>query len=382
MNPDDVDKQIAAAYRTQGDVDAASVARLEAFWRRQTRQRRARRRVLGLAMAASVLVALVTWMIMSSKPVDAPSEFPAPAPQIIAASDPPEAATGNVDLVGSDQDSRPASPRSAGRLPSAYERLVFVAHSKQRAGTPQWALAARVDAAIERLAYDPGASVEFPTDASGGAMSGAERRLLARLRRATSEELDAIVQLLARYGTTRSLPALIQLAAQPRYVDSALAAIERLAPGASLAVAVRQSRNALVRQRLLMFLLADAAASRTAALSFLSLAADPVTREDALVAARDSDSLPVGSFVLLLEHDDQAVRIAAASVLGAVGGPAVSDALIGRLSRPQRAPTEAWVALLACRGPRVEQFLARATVEPRLIGQVNNARALWARFVP
>ncbi len=66
-------------------------------------------------------------------------------------------------------------------------------------------------------------------------------------------------------------------------------------------------------------------------------------------------------------------------VLGHVNGPAVSEALIARVSQAGRAPVEAWVALLACRGEAADRFLAAAQQQPHTLGQVNNARMYWAQ---
>jgi hypothetical protein len=281
--------------------------------------------------------------------------------------------------VDAQQDGAGESP-SLGRLPSAYERVVFAAQTRNRVDAEQLELAARVDAAIERLATSADATAAEASGELAGSGPRGERLLLARLRRASPAQRRAIIELLAVHGTSESLPALVQAAEQPALRAAALAAVERLSGGAKLADAVGLARGPVVRRELLTRLLADG--SNAALLGFLSLAAHGAMRDDALAAASASSTLPVNALMRLLEDDDRGVRLAAASVLGSVGGSQVSAALIARLSQPERAPVEAWVALLARRGPRVEQFLARASAEPRLLGQVNNARAYWARFIP
>jgi HEAT repeat protein len=83
----------------------------------------------------------------------------------------------------------------------------------------------------------------------------------------------------------------------------------------------------------------------------------------------------------LLEDDDQAVRFAAALVLGRVNGPVVTRALVERVTENPSGATEAWIALVACRGELADEFLAFASREPRFLGHVNGARVRWARII-
>ena len=77
------------------------------------------------------------------------------------------------------------------------------------------------------------------------------------------------------------------------------------------------------------------------------------------------------------------MRIAAALVLGHVNGPEVTNSLIALVTQEAASsPTEAWIALLACRGEQAEEFFAYATRHPQLLGQVNRARVWWARMIP
>ena len=69
-------------------------------------------------------------------------------------------------------------------------------------------------------------------------------------------------------------------------------------------------------------------------------------------------------------------------MLGHVNGPAVSTALIARVSQPERRRSRPGSPCLACRGDAVDQFLAQAARRPQMLGQVNNARAYWARMMP
>ncbi len=69
-------------------------------------------------------------------------------------------------------------------------------------------------------------------------------------------------------------------------------------------------------------------------------------------------------------------------VLSHVNGPEVTNSLIDLVTREPAANTEAWMALLNCRGELARDFLATATFRPRLLGRLNNARAQLAQMIP
>ena len=87
------------------------------------------------------------------------------------------------------------------------------------------------------------------------------------------------------------------------------------------------------------------------------------------------------TIVLNVDAEDKDTRLAAAFVLGHANGPVVTNALIDVVSRPSTNSTEAWIALMACRGPQADQFLTYATRQPHLLGSFNRARVYWARMI-
>ena len=236
-----------------------------------------------------------------------------------------------------------ASAPSTGREPTAYERMMFAMQTDAQT-TPEQALATRLS------------------------------------RATTDDERRRMIELLGENGSHEALSALLRAAEQSSIRNDALAAIEYVVGVERLGDWVRLSRDAEVRGAILERMLA--AGSPAALHSFLILAASPATRDEALAVADAVEQLPVAELVDALDADDRARRLAAALVLGHVNGPAVSEALIARVSQRGRAPIEAWVALLACRGEAVDQFLAVAQQQPRTLGQVNSARVYWARIVP
>jgi hypothetical protein len=44
--------------------------------------------------------------------------------------------------------------------------------------------------------------------------------------------------------------------------------------------------------------------------------------------------------------------------------------------------TEAWMALLACRGEKAEAFVAYAARQPEMLGRLNNARVQLTYMIP
>jgi hypothetical protein len=327
MTPDEFDKQIRAALSVEASTD--QMARLERFWFMRSRAERRRRMVRVAALAATLLVATTTWLITSR--MASRTEQPAtPRQEDLATA---------TDVIESPTTDAPV----AGRAPTDYERLLFAARTSQ------------------------------PTDP--------QQALLARLNRATDDgEKRQVAKLLGERGAWDAVPALLRLAEQSAVRDDALAAVERIVGVDRLAEAATQSRHAAVRAALYERLLASE--SEAALGGYLALVANPASRNEALAAARQAEKLPLESLLHALEVGDQSVRMSAALVLGDVDGPAVSEALIARVSQSARAPIEAWVALLGCRGAAVELFFAQAAREPRMLGQVNNARALWARMIP
>ena len=188
------------------------------------------------------------------------------------------------------------------------------------------------------------------------------------------------MQLLAACGSEHSAPALLQAARHDELQDAALAALEQVIGLDALAQAIPQTPDRQVRAALLNRLLT--ADSPAALRGYLQAASDRALRADALAAAMACRQLPVERLLAAFDDDDKSIRLAAAVVLGHVDGPQVAERLIAVVSRREHPPVEAWVALLACRDPSANRFLAQASQQPRWLGQVNNARTYWTRFIP
>lgn len=308
MTPDELDNQLRSALGVETSPE--QLARLERFWHAQSRAERRRRRLRGVAMAATVLVAVtVAWQ-----------------------------STRHADQVVAPLVEAPLP----GREPTDYERLVFAVRTRKPIAPPRKAL-----------------------------LSNDEK---------VKQQREAIERL-GDSGDWNALPSLLESAENPDLRGDALAAIEQITGPDRLAEAAAQSRNGAVRTALYQRQLMGGSAAGIP--GYLALVAHPATRNEALAAARSAGTrLPLEPLLGALDSSDKTTRLMAAMVLGDVNGPAVSAALIARVATTERAPVEAWVALLACPGPVVDQFLAEAARQPRMLGQVNNARAMWARMIP
>lgn len=98
--------------------------------------------------------------------------------------------------------------------------------------------------------------------------------------------------------------------------------------------------------------------------------------------ADEAQQLPVAALLSLLDDDEKLVRLSVAMVLGYVNGHHVTELLVARVTEKPSNSTEAWMALLACRGDLAEHFLAYAMQQPQLLGHCNYALMQLAQVSP
>ncbi|MEX0937733.1 MAG: hypothetical protein WDZ59_07710 [Pirellulales bacterium] len=370
MNEDSLDNQIREALRVEAKTE--QVSRLEAFWEAELhrqRQKRTVRRSLALAASLLVAVSIVGWAsrhdLGGQDVVEAPQPAVQTAPPAIRPS--PETPQIDVDV--------PAP--SIGREPTALEQLVFYSHSPRGVDRANESLASVVDDLIEQVQTGQ-ADPQSAVDDAAVSTAEIERELLRRLVRSKDGEKLTLMKILAAGGSMKSMPALLRVSRSAAHRDEALATIEQIVGPEGLARVVRQASNPQVRMILMQRMLADGSDESVAA--FLSLVQDPARRAEAFSAAGSANSFPTETLFALLRSDDQRIRLSAALVLGHVNGPDITRKLVVLVSAEQSAPTEAWMALLACRGELAEKFLNYATGRPQLLGHVNQARVQWARM--
>jgi len=373
MNEHDFDELVRGGL--QAEASEEQLARLEQFWRhRSAAQRRVRRRHVA-AIAASLLVLALAGMWLTSRPT-------ATRPGRVVVKPAPAPAAPRNSAVVQDATDEPKSTTenrvSAGRPATAYERLMFTMSAAKSADAEATRLTRSIDEAIERLRSQPGADAQQAVPWTRGNPAAAEPLLLMRLAHASGDHRLPLLKLLAVCGTERSTPALLRAARDESLRDEALAALEHIVGLEGLAGAARKAADGAVRTAIYRRLLE--ADSPVALVGYLSLVSDGAFRAEALSAADKVAQPPLETLFTLLNDERKAVRISAAVVLGHVNGPDVTAALIALVTENPSVPSEAWVALLACRGESADQFLAGASRHPRMLGRVNNARLFWAQM--
>ena len=387
MNEEELDRRLRLALEETTAPEA--VTRLETFWRRQQRVERCRRmarRCVAMAASAAVVAGLLWRPFGDGERLEQPMAVR------------PSTSDSKVDSAAAPETlltkEHPAiESRSVGREPTAYERLMFTAQVQREQAAATSRLASELDAAIERLAANaqsPSAQigdVASPDLARSGLVGdllvespGFEAMVLERLPRLRGAKASAAIGLLARHGSPRSMSALLAAARNETLRSEAIAAIEQVAGVDGMSAGVQRSNDRGVRRALVERLLAMN--SDAALRSYLSLVSNPAVRADALAAADAMESPPLEGLFRLLKDDDREIRLSAAMTLGFVNGPRVTQGLIAIVMEDPAAPTETWLALLACRDESAERFLADASQQPRLLGRVNYARTMWAQVLP
>jgi hypothetical protein len=359
---DGVDRAIRAAL--QVDVEDERLARLEQFWLTSSQQQRWRGRLQRITAIAATLAAIAALGVAWNRRI-------AP-PRVVDGSSPARS------ILADNVNASTVSPSSVGRVPTAYERLVFTARTGVRQSAEP--VAAKIDSIIQQLSLDANADAREAIVSLDLQRDNLETPLLRRLPRAAVAEQAAILRLLAVCGTQRSVPSLLRLARQVGLQDEAIAALEQIVGVEGLPQLLRASNDRNLRATILRRLLA--ADPEAGLLNYLSLVHDEATRSESLAVAGAAPSLPMDELFALLDDSKQSVRLSAALVLGHVDGPAVTRRLIARVTRQPAKSREAWMALLTCRGELADEFFAYAMRRPQLLGYVNNARVQWSQMIP
>ena len=140
-----------------------------------------------------------------------------------------------------------------------------------------------------------------------------------------------------------------------------------------LASAAQQSDDASVRNAIYRRLWEDADALDVC----LAIVQNDVLRDEVLAALDEVAPPLLDALLARLDAEEPEMRLAAALVLGHANGPVVTESLIGIVSENPACNSETWIALMACRGPHIDQFLEFAMGQPRLLGSLNRARVYW-----
>lgn len=390
MKQNDLDARIREALRVEPPRE--QIARLEEFWRQHSSTERQRRRILvavGFAatVAATILLALTSAVYFrqgetQQVPAAACNHTPATTHQCANVAN-CSAARHNPAVS---QSPPPDKPLATGRQPTGYERLFFLAKTGSQTVARRSAATEKIDEVIERIAQDEATTADFDEIIACGDLTthNVERLLLEQLFRGDDARKRLVLRLLADYGSTDSIPQLLRLGSRNTFRDECLSLVEKIAGIEHLAPLAAQTEDANLRAAIYRRLLNSG--SESALRGYLSLLRHKTLGGEALAAAEGISGELLNQLLALLRDGDEGVRLAVAMVLGHANGPEVETALIEFVMEEPvgksdaKFSTEAWLAILSCRGPKIEEFIDFVMREPKLLGHLNRARARLAQM--
>jgi hypothetical protein len=293
------------------------VARLADHWRRLRAKRRRDRALAGLAAAAGILlvVGIAAWRTMITPETAVSLENrDIPAPRRLQATAP--------------EPKRPSTivPRD----PSVYEQVLllraFPKRSAQGPGTSGVQTKfVDLDELITRLAKDPQAQVDDELARLQHGAARVEPRLWKAAREGEAEKRLGAARLLARLGTSRSAPVLVELAADPAMHEAAVAGLARVGTNRDVARLAATEPDTALRRQLLAALVSRGTSDAVAL--YLGFVSAPGSRTDALTALTGAEHLPADVLLTYLESPQGATRLAAALALSRISDPAVVERL-------------------------------------------------------
>lgn len=317
MNNHDLDNLIRESLPAEPSRE--QLARLEDYWREQSkairlegrsRLRRASPATYWVAVVATTVLVAVATSLCLWRPEPTREPIATKHLKKVESALPVNQHNNQTELIVATESQPKDDTLSAGRPPTNYERILFIAATRKSVTVRQSAAAAKINQAIEEI-----------------------------------EDVDRLAQLAAHTDDRRV--------------------------------------RAKIYQRLLN------ADSEPALRGYLCLVRCEILTAEALAAANVVSGPLLERLLGLLKDDDEGVRLAAAMVLGHANGPEVAAALIelvtaeiDRQSSPAEVwnPTEAWIAIMACRGRQTEEFLSYVQCHPKLLGQYNRALARLAQI--
>ena len=344
-----------AKWPVAGEERVERLARSwHAVWDGRSRRESLRNR--GWAVAAVVMVGLgVAWIVGRGEPQRAE----------------PQATSPSLKEMPNFADARPKEAPLVGREPNLYERAVVTAWRQSERRRTDFVRDERVEAAIDRLRYEPDVSLaQAARPLMGAKRAYYERRLIENARYFDGPRRRAALELLAVVGTPRSVQDLIDLVRRDADREIAAAALVRVAAPGVLGRWLQSEPDATARRGVLAALLGrqDGNAVR----AFLGYVLVPALSDDALAAVDQCRHLPLDALFAELRSSSKAHALAAARVLGKADDPRV----VSRLARMvQVEPNSAAMAALLCSdAPQAAQWVAKARKTWPLVTAVQEAQ--------
>jgi HEAT repeat protein len=356
----ELDRLLSAARWPKPRAD--QLARLAGDWRRMRQARRRRRIGLGaLAAAASVLLAggALAWLsrepgvaVKEQAAVHMASNSAAPPrmpdrkrdalPRVVATPPVTPSRLRLPPLPSPDQRQSDADSSIVSRDPNIYERVALarmMSDPKPRSRALDRQL---LEETIAALAVDPEANIDARLTRSPKLLVRYERLLTAALRDDSPKRRLGAARVLSQIGTRRSVPVLIELAADSSTHAPAVLGLARLVDERNLAQLVARERDAALRRRLLGALIAWRTPAAVGL--YLELVNSQPMRREALDVLQNMSDPPAEELLAYLESPQNSLRLAAGLALSRIPDPDVVERLCDAISGIGR--QEALIALL------------------------------------
>jgi hypothetical protein len=352
------------AYRTEPAEE--SLTRLEQTWwqlRRGSRRRLIWQRSL-MAAATVMVVATLGTASLFRRDYSGGETTRRPKSTIAAESPPPpeqKVADGLKDPAG-------------GFTPTLAQEVLFTVRSRDKK-------AARLDLAA-LLTPHAGKSLDAATvlAESGWSLQQLKTSLERDWPRLPDECQPLAVALLVDVGGRQSLATLRRMARDESLRSTAVRALLASSGYADLATPLEIAPAAEVAALLLSD--PEFGINPAPVEAYLTLVYQIRTREGTLTSLARMPVPPIDILMAALDAEQKSQRVAAALALGELGGTEVTQRLIELVTSGNRRHAEAWLAVVQCRGPLADEFLALAARNPLLLGHYNAAQIRKRQFMP
>jgi hypothetical protein len=258
------------------------------------------------------------------------------------------------------------------RDPNLYEQVLLIRAFPRRGSKG-------IEELVAALAKDPRTDIEKHLASLRRHSARLERQLWKVARQGQEAERVGAARLLARVGTSRSVPVLMELAGEPATHEPAVLGLARLGGDRDLAELAAIEPDAALRRQLLALLLARGTSEAVARyLNFISV---PGSRAEALDVLAGTERPPADVLLAYLESPQGSTRTAAALALSRISDPAVVERLCDFVWTIGR--QEAIVALLLNRSRQAAGCVNQARSNLYLVASVRAAeRQLASLQIP
>ncbi|MBN1853805.1 MAG: hypothetical protein JW829_13820 [Pirellulales bacterium] len=358
--------------------DRASIARLESRWQEIRPRGHSVMRWSAIGIAAALLVmGWLLWDYLPEKPE---------SPDRIANRDPGfnsgrlRTSQGtDIPSTQKNQSSQttetPVEVRAnrsfAGRELNLYEQVVYRTLEQRRIVPNHADKMARLQHAMDQLIENPDSDIAMVAEPLRAETALFERTLARTAQYGRGPRRNAAIRLLGELAGDRSVGLLVMLSRQAGTRTVAIQTLIRFARSETIFhLAVHESETGI--QKAMARALLDRG-DRESMTAYLELVANHATKNAALGALRETDTVSADAFLAFLESDESHLKKAAALTVSRLDGLEISNRLI-QMVQTRRSIDGALLALMLSQNPYAIQFLENAARDMSLIAAVNLAR--------